>query len=119
MAWALSLALKELGRDAMVLATIFVGLFVVLDLAVTWSHYTSILTLYAQYSAAANAAQRISYVAAANYGSAVLTSRLEIVQSIVTLSFGILVSGFVMLRMTPRRDWMHSSAATRGKAISC
>ncbi len=97
-AWALYSALKEVGKNAMLLATVFVGLFVVLDLAVTWSHYSSILMLYAQYSAATDAAQRMGYVAAANYGSAVLTSRLEIVYSIVTLSFGILVIGFVMLR---------------------
>jgi len=40
----------------------------------------------------------MGYLAGANYGSAMLTSRLEIVYSIVTLSFGILVTGFVMLR---------------------
>jgi hypothetical protein len=94
-AWALNLALKEAGRNAMLLATVFVGLFVILDLAVTWSHYASILVLYAKYSAASDEAQRMGYLAAANYGSAMLTSRLEIVYSIVTLSFGILVTGLV------------------------
>jgi hypothetical protein len=43
------------------------------------------LVLYSNYSAA-------------NYASAVLASPLEIVYAIVTLSFGILVIGFVMLR---------------------
>jgi len=38
-AFALYLALKAINRNAMLLATAFVGLFVVLDLAVTWSHY--------------------------------------------------------------------------------
>jgi uncharacterized membrane protein YbhN (UPF0104 family) len=71
---------------------------VVLDLAVTWSHYASILTLYGEYSTATDEAQRAAYLAAANYGSATLTSRLEIVYAIVTLSFGILVIGFVMLK---------------------
>ena len=100
-AWALYLALKEAGRNAMLLATVFVGLFVILDLAVTWSLYASILVLcakYAKYSAASDEAQRMGYLAAADYGSALLTSRLEIVYSIVILSFGILVTGFVMLR---------------------
>ena len=97
-AWALYLALKEAGRNAMLLATVFVGLFVVLDLAVTWSHYASVLALYAKYAAASDEAQRKGYIAAANYGSAMLNSRLEIVYSIVTLSFGIFVTGFVMLR---------------------
>jgi hypothetical protein len=97
-AWALYLALKDAGRNAILLATVFVGLFVVLDLAVTWSHYASLLVLYAEYTAASDEALRMGYLAAANYGSAMLTSRLEIVYSIVTLSFGIFVTGFVMLR---------------------
>jgi hypothetical protein len=97
-AFALYLALKEANRNAMLLATAFVGLFVVLDLAVTWSHYASMLVLYSNYSRATDAVQRMAYVAAANYASAVLASPLEIVYAIVTLSFGILVIGFVMLR---------------------
>jgi len=91
-------ALKGVNRNAVVLATAFVGLFVVLDLAVTWSHYASVLTLYHNYSTATNDTHRAGYVAAANYASAMLTSPLEIVYAIVTLSFGILLTGFVMLR---------------------
>jgi hypothetical protein len=97
-ALALCLALKEINRNAMLLATAFVGLFVVLDLAVTWSHYSSILILYSNYSRATDDVQRAGYIAAANYASAVLASPLEIVYAILTLSFGILVIGFVMLR---------------------
>src|ERR1035438_1090471 len=97
-ALALYLALKEVNRNAMLLATAFVGLFVVLDLAITWSHYASILTLYHEYSKAADDANRAGYVAAANYASAILSCPLEIVYAIVTLSSGILVTGFVMLR---------------------
>jgi hypothetical protein len=96
--FALYLALKGVNRNAMLLATAFVGLFVVLDLAVTWSHYASILTLYGNYSTATDDAHRAGYVAAANYASAMLTSPLEIVYAIVTLSSGILLTGFVMLR---------------------
>jgi len=95
---ALYLALKSQGRNAMLLAASFVGAFVTLDLAVTWSHYASILTLYEKYAATSDAALRAGYLAAADYGSAMLTSPLEIVYSIVTLSFGFLVIGFVMLR---------------------
>jgi hypothetical protein len=97
-ALALYQALKGVNRNAMLLATAFVGLFVVLDLAVTWSHYASILTLYGNYSTATDDARRAGYVAAANYASATLTSPLEIVYAIVTLSSGILLTGFVMLR---------------------
>lgn len=97
LAFALYLALKAINRNAMLLATAFVGLFVVLDLAVTWSHYASMLILYGNYSRATDDIQRAGYLAAANYASAILGSRLEIVYAIVTLSFGILVIGFVML----------------------
>lgn len=97
-ALALYLALRGVNRNAMLLATAFVGLFVVLDLAITWSHYASILTLYREYSTAADEAHRAGYVAAASYASAVLSGPLEIVYAIVTLSSGILVTGFVMLR---------------------
>jgi hypothetical protein len=97
-AYALYAALKGVNRNAMLLATTFVGLFVVLDLAVTWSHFASILTLYRNYSAATDGAHRAAYVAAADYASAMLASPLEIVYAIMTLSFGILLTGFVMLR---------------------
>jgi hypothetical protein len=97
-AFALYLALRGINRNAMLLATAFVGLFVVLDLAVTWTHYASVLILYGNFSTATDEVQRAGYLAAANYASAILTSPLEIVYAIVTLSFGILVIGFVMLR---------------------
>jgi len=89
-------ALKGISRNAMLLASACVWLFVVLDLAVTWSHYASILTLYQNYSTASNDIQRAAYVAATDYASAMLTSPLEIVYAIVILSFGILVTGWVM-----------------------
>ena len=97
-ALALYFALKGVNRNAMLLATAFVGLFIVLDLAVTWTNYASLLTLSGNYAAAANDAQRVTYVAAANYASAVLASRLEAVYAIVVLSFGILLIGLVMLK---------------------
>ena len=98
LALALYLALEKVNRNAMLLAVAFMGLFVVLDLAITWSHYASILVLFNNYSAATTEAQRAAYLAAADYGSAVLMSPLEVVYAIVTLSVGILVAGLVMLR---------------------
>jgi hypothetical protein len=44
-ALALYLALREVSKNTMLMASSLIGLFVVLDLAVTWSHYASILTL--------------------------------------------------------------------------
>jgi hypothetical protein len=108
-ALALYLALKEINRNAMLLATAFVGLFVALDLAVTWTHYASMLVLYSNYSSATDDVQRAGYLAAANYACAVLASRLEIVYAIVTLSFGILVIGFVMLLLVM---WYYSVPVT-------
>jgi hypothetical protein len=95
-ALSLYLALKRVHRSAMLVATAFIGLFVVLDLAVTWSSYAALLTLGGRYAAAADDVQRAAYVAAANYPSAVLTSHLEIVYAIVILSFAILIIGIVM-----------------------
>ncbi len=97
-ALSLYLALKGVNRNAMLLAIAFVGLFIVLDLAVTWSHYAALITLSGDYSATTVDAQRAANVAAATYASAVLMSTLEGVYSIVVLSVGILVVGLVMLR---------------------
>ena len=91
-------ALKTINRSAIQLATALVGLFVALDLAVTWSHYASILVLFSRYSAATDDIQRARYLAAANYGGAMLSSPLEIVYAIVTLSSAILIIGFLMLK---------------------
>src|SRR5260370_24504660 len=61
-AFALYLALKEANRNAMLLATAFVGLFVVLDLAVTWSHYASMLILFSQFLRASNSIMHCVYL---------------------------------------------------------
>jgi hypothetical protein len=95
---ALYVALKGVHRNGMLLATALVGLFVAVDLAVTWTNFGALLTLSADHAAAATDAQRAAYVAAANYASAVLASRLERVYAILILSTGILMIGLVMLR---------------------
>ena len=96
-ALSLYLALSGVARSAMLVATAFVGLFVVLDLAVTWPNYASLLTLSENYAVATNDAQRAAYIAAATYAGAVLPFSLA-VYSIMILSFGILIIGLVMLR---------------------
>jgi len=102
-ALSLYFALKDINRNAMLVATAFVGLFVVLDLAVTWSNFASLIVLSGDYAVATNDAQRAADVAAASYASAVLTSPLERVYAIVILSSGILVIGLVMLKGLFRR----------------
>jgi hypothetical protein len=97
---ALSLyaALKQINRNAMLVAVAFVGLFVALELAVNWSSYAALIMLSGDYAAATNDGQRSVFVAAANYPSAVIASPLASVYAIGTLSFGFLLIGFVMLK---------------------
>jgi hypothetical protein len=97
-ALSLYVALERVNRNAMLVATAFVGLFVVLDMAVTWTNYASLLTLSGLHTAATTDVQRAAYVAAANYASAVLASHTEVFYSIVDLSLAILITGFVMLK---------------------
>jgi hypothetical protein len=111
-ALALYLALKHLGRSVMVLGTAFVGLFVFLDLAVTWSNYAALITLGENYAVAMTDAQRAASVAAATYASSVLGSTLEGVYSILTLAIGILLIGLVMLRGTFSRAAAYLGVAT-------
>jgi hypothetical protein len=95
-ALALYLALKGVNSNAMLLASACVGLFVVLDLAVTWTNYAALITLSGHYAAATNDAQRAADIAGANYASAILESSVEAVYSILILSVGILLIGLVM-----------------------
>jgi hypothetical protein len=97
-ALSLYLALKGINRNAMLVATAFVGLFVVLDLALTWTNYALVITLSRSYAAASSDAQRAVFVAAATYPTAMLESNLLFVYNTLTLSVGILMIGFVMLQ---------------------
>ncbi len=97
-ALALYTALRRSNEGAMRIAAAFTLLFVVLDLAVTWPAYASLITLGQQYAVAATPAERTLLVAAAGYPSAVLGSPLQAIDSILTLSIGIFVTGLVMLR---------------------
>jgi len=95
---ALYLALKSVNCNVTLLATALVLLFVGLELAVTWSNYAALITLGERYADATTDLQRASYVAVAQYPSAVLASTLEAVCSIFVLSLGILLMGLVMLK---------------------
>ena len=97
-ALALYLALKGINRNAMLVATAFVGLFIVLDLAITWTNYAALITLSGKYATATSDVQRAVFVAAATYPSAVLESSLLGVYNTLTLAVGILITGVVMLK---------------------
>lgn len=98
LAFALYLALKGLNRNVMLLATACVGLFVVLDLAITWTNYAGLISLSGNYAAATNDAQRAVIVTAATFPTAILESTLLFVYNTLTLSLGILMTGLVMLK---------------------
>ena len=96
-ALSLYIALREVNRNAMLLATACVVLFVLLDLAVTWTNYAALITLSSQYANSASEAQRAAIVAAAAYPSVVLQSTLLFIYNSLVLAVGILITGFVML----------------------
>ena len=115
---ALFAALKHVNRNAMLLATSLVLLFVALDLSVTWSHYASLLTLSERYAVATTDHERATYIAAAEYASAVLGSRLIVVYAIGVLSSGILLVGLVMLRGVFNRVSAYLALATGALGIA-
>jgi len=97
-ALALYRTLKGINRNAMLLATACMGLFIVLDLALTWTNYAALIPLSGAYAVAVNDAQRAVFVTAAIYPSAVLESSLLFVYNTLTLSVGILITALVMLQ---------------------
>ena len=101
----------------MLLATTLVGLFVVLDLAVTWTNYAALITLSEQYATATSDIQRAADVGAATYASAVLESSLEAIYSILILSVGILVISVVMHRANFSRGTAYVGIATGALGI--
>jgi len=111
-ALSLYLALNGIHKSAMLIATAFVGLFSVLDLAVTWPNFASLITLSGNYATATAGPQRAAYVAAATYASAVLESSVEAVYSILVLSLGILMIGLVMLKGMFRKSTAYVGVVT-------
>jgi hypothetical protein len=91
-------ALKGINRSAMLLASGFIALFVVLDLAVTWTAYSTLITSGGNYAAATTDAQRAVFVAAAAYPSAILDSPLSGTYAILFPALGVLLIGLVMLK---------------------
>jgi len=91
-------ALKGINRNGMLLAAACMGLFVALDLALTWTAYSTLIVCGSRYAAAMSDAQRAVFVAAAGYPSAMLDSPLLGVYAILVPSLGLLLTGLVMLR---------------------
>ncbi len=90
-------ALKGISRAGMQLAAAAMGLFVALDLALTWTSYGRLIASGVKYGAATEA-QRGVLVAAAGSASAVLDSPLLGVFAILVPSIGYFITGLVMRR---------------------
>jgi len=93
---ALYQALKGINKYMMALAIACGGLFIALDLAVTWTAYSSLITLGGNYAAATSEAQRATIVAAAGYPSAILDSPLSGIYAIFIPALGLLLASLVM-----------------------
>lgn len=93
------LALKHINKGLMLVALAFKAcLFVILDLAVTWTAYSTMIVAGVKYGAATTEAQRAAMAAAAAYSSAILESPLLGTYAILIPSLGVLFAGLVMLK---------------------
>jgi hypothetical protein len=93
---ALYLSLNRVAKNAMLLASGLLALFVVLDLAITELNSLTLVALTERYAAAASDAQRAAYVAAADYALATLPIGTFI--SYFVSSVGLLIVSVVMLK---------------------
>jgi len=106
--------LRSADRYLLWLAAGCIMLFVVLDLAVTWTGYVSLMSLSGDYCRAVTETQKAAILTAAAPGCALLHSKLLFVYNTLTLAVGILLSGLVMLRST-----FGNGAAYLGIATGC
>jgi hypothetical protein len=93
---ALYFALPHGKKWALAIAGICVALFVILDLAVTWTNYAALITLGGRYAKATNEIQKAAAVAAADYAAAVTDSGLLFFYNTLTLSVSIMITGMIM-----------------------
>lgn len=91
-------ALKGINKYLMLLALSCAGLFVALDLAVTWTALPSLIMLGGDYAAATSDAQRAIIVAAAGYPSAINDSPLSGIYAELIPALGLLLASLVMRR---------------------
>jgi hypothetical protein len=95
---ALYRALAPANRNAMLLGSGLLVLFVVLDLAITWPNYAALLALSGDFAVASGDASRAAFVATASYPAAILDTSLLAAYIILIPGLGLLVIGLVMLR---------------------
>ena len=93
---ALYQALKGINNYMMLLAIACEGLFIALDLAVTWTAYSSLIILGGNYASVITEAQRAIIFAAAGYPSAIIDSPLSGIYAIFIPALGLLLASLVM-----------------------
>ncbi|MBI5156616.1 MAG: hypothetical protein HZA58_01235 [Acidimicrobiia bacterium] len=97
-AFSLYHALKGLNRDVMLMAAACMGLFAILELAISWPAYASLISLSSDYAAASMELQRMTYAAAADSTMAVINSTLLASYAIALPGIGSILVGLVMRR---------------------
>lgn len=98
LALALHQVLKAYGREVMMMAVLSIALFVILDLALTWTNYAVLIQLSGRYTSAGSEAAKAAVVATAEYPTLVVESNLLFFYNTFTLAIGILLAGAVMRR---------------------
>jgi hypothetical protein len=93
---ALYLALRQIARNAMLVAVALMILFIVLDLAITEMNSLTLVKLTRHYAASTTDMQRSAYTAAEDYALATLP--LATFYSFVVSSIGLLIVSVVMLK---------------------
>jgi len=93
---ALYLSLRQVDKNAMLVATALLALFVVMDLAITEVNSLTLVAITAHYGAAATEAARSTSIAAADYALATLP--IGTFLSYFVSSVGLLIVSIVMLR---------------------
>lgn len=97
--FGLYLALKHLNWGLIAMGAAFAAfLFVILDLAVTWTAYSTMIESGVQYLAATSETQKAALVAAAAYPASILQSPILGTYAIVVPALGTLLVGVVMLK---------------------
>jgi len=93
---ALYQSLKGINKYMMLLAIACEGLFIALDLALTWTAFSSLIILGGNYAGATSDTQRAIIVAAAGYPSTIADSPLLGIYTILIPALGLLLASLVM-----------------------
>ena len=95
--FALYLALRGINKNAMLVASGFGGLFLVLDMGVTGTAAITLVNLGQNYAAAATDIQRTAYLAMADNSLAIVSAGQHLFSSAVPSLWG-LIASLVMLK---------------------